>query len=90
MPETTPAEGTCQRCKQTRPLFPYQPIHDCIEVIGRVDLVEAAVHIAGLEDQDDRWCLARIEGRYRRPRFCVRCCDREAIDEQEFIDTVLD
>ncbi|MEU9865513.1 hypothetical protein AB0D99_32055 [Streptomyces sp. NPDC047971] len=90
MPDATPPEGRCTRCKQTRPLFAYKPIHDCIELIGRVRLDEAAMHIAGLEDMDDRWCLARIEGRHHQPRLCVRCHDREATDEQEFIDHVLE
>ena len=86
----TPPEGRCRRCKQTRPLFAYKPLHNCIEDIGLVRLDEAAVHIAGLEDQDDRWCLARIERRHLIPQLCVRCCDREAIEEQEFIDDVLE
>lgn len=75
-----PAEGRCERCRQTRPLFPRKPDHDCIDVIGRVDLVEAAQLIDELEDQDDRWCARRIEGR-PPARLCVRCHDADATEE---------
>lgn len=54
MTTPTPAEGRCHRCKQQRPLFFYEPDHDCVEAIGRVNLVDAATWIEGLEDQDDR------------------------------------
>lgn len=84
-----PAEGRCTRCKQTRPLFPYKPLHDCVRNIGSVDLTEAAMHIAWIEDNGDRWCTAAIERRAQLHRLCVRCHDREAADEQHFIDTVL-
>ncbi|MGA5635027.1 hypothetical protein [Streptomyces lydicamycinicus] len=79
-----PVEGRCVRCKQPRPLFPYKPLHNCVETAGRVDLAEAAEWIAEIESNGDRWCEALIA---RRPRLmCVRCCDREAADEQQFID----
>jgi hypothetical protein len=80
MTAPTPVEGKCGRCRQTRPLFPRKPDHDCIDIIGRVDLIEAAQLIAELEDQGDRWCTRRIEG--RPPiRLCVRCFDAEAAEE---------
>lgn len=82
--QTAPVEGRCHRCEQPRPLFPYKPVHDCIDDIGRVDLIEAAVHIAGLEDQDDIWCTARIE---RRPRLlCVPCHDRDHAAELDHME----
>lgn len=79
-----PAEGKCARCKQPRALFPYQPEHDCIDTLGRVDLIEAAQLISELEDQNDRWCLARIER--RRRLLCVRCHDKEHADELAHIE----
>lgn len=78
-------EGRCGRCKQTRPLFEYKPRHDCIEVHGRVDLIEAAMLIAGIEDSGDRWCTRRIE-REKPLLVCIRCHDDEAADEFEFIE----
>ncbi|MCZ7413123.1 hypothetical protein [Streptomyces sp. WMMC897] len=80
---TAPAEGRCNRCKQPRPVFPYKPIHDCIDTIGYIRLTEAADHLADIEDRDDRWCQAQID---RRPiRLCVPCHDREVLDEQRHI-----
>lgn len=79
-----PTEGRCVRCKQQRPLFAYKPLHNCVETAGRVDLAEAAEWIAEIESNGDRWCQALIE---RRPRLmCVRCCDRESVEEQQHID----
>ncbi|MFJ9644985.1 hypothetical protein [Streptomyces sp. NPDC101206] len=83
-----PREGRCGRCTQTRPVFVYKPLHDCIDDIGHVDLVDAATHLAWFEEFDDRWCQARVDRRPRR--LCVPCHDKEAKDEQEFIDEVLD
>jgi hypothetical protein len=90
MTATKPPEGRCLRCKQTRPLFAYRPIHDCITEIGPVSITEAANYIAGFDDDGDRWCEARVERRHNLRTLCVPCCDREAKDEQEFIDTVLE
>jgi hypothetical protein len=84
MTTLAPTEGKCARCKQPRPLFPYKPEHDCIDALGRVDLIEAAQLIAEIDDQGDRWCLARID---RRPlRLCVPCHDKEHRDELAHID----
>ncbi|MEU6758012.1 hypothetical protein [Streptomyces sp. NPDC046685] len=83
-----PREARCGRCKQTRPVFVYKPLHDCVEEAGTVDLAEAAVWLGWFEQYDDRWCQARVN---RRPqRLCVPCHDREAKSEQRFIDEVLD
>ncbi|MFP8960007.1 hypothetical protein ACLIYP_05455 [Streptomyces nanhaiensis] len=90
MPAEKPTEGRCTRCKQPRPLFPYKPFHDCLTVIGPVNLIEAADHIAWFEEQGDRWCTARVERRDHYRRMCVPCHDREAKDEQHFVDTVLE
>ncbi|MGW3492017.1 hypothetical protein [Streptomyces sp. NPDC001054] len=79
MTAPTPREGRCHRCKQTRPLFNYKADHDCIDAVGRVDLVEAARLIEELEDHDDRWCLARVNS--LPIRLCVPCTDREHADE---------
>ncbi|MEU7416743.1 hypothetical protein [Streptomyces antibioticus] len=79
-----PAEGKCRRCRQTRPLFPRKPDHDCIDTLGRVDLIEAARLIAEIEDQGDHWCTRRIEG-LPNYRLCVRCFDADAAEEEEFI-----
>lgn len=79
MTTTPPPEGQCRRCKQTRPLFPYKPEHDCIKDAGLVNLIEAAEWISELEMQDDRWCLARIERRQRQ--LCVPCHDKEHAEE---------
>ena len=81
---TPPPEGTCNRCNQTRPLFVRKPDHDCIEIIGNVNLIEAARLIAELEDADDYWCTRRIE-RLDPLKLCVRCCDKDAADEAEYI-----
>lgn len=80
MSAPAPVEGRCERCSQTRPLFPRKPDHDCIDTLGRVDLIEAARLIAELEDQGDHWCTRRIEGR-PRIRLCVRCHDAAAAEE---------
>lgn len=80
MTTTPPTEGTCARCKQTRPLFTRKPDHDCIDVLGRVDLIEAAQLIAELEDQGDHWCTRRIEG-LPPAKLCVRCHDADAVEE---------
>jgi hypothetical protein len=80
MPTPTPAEGKCGRCRQTRPLFARKPDHDCIDVIGHVDLIEAARLIAEIEDQGDRWCTRRIEG-LPPIQLCVRCHDADAAEE---------
>lgn len=80
-----PPEGRCDRCKQTRPLFERTPDHNCIETIGRVDLVEAACLITEIENSGDRWCTRRIEGR-KPDKLCVRCHDADAADEAEFIE----
>lgn len=82
--QPTPAEGACARCQQARPVFPYKPEHDCIADAGNVDLIEAANWIAGMEEQGDRWCLARIE-RQKPGRFCVPCHDKESADERDLI-----
>lgn len=79
MTVATPPEGNCNRCKQTRPLFPYKPEHDCIKDAGRVDLIEAAEWLSELELQDDRWCLARINRSQRL--LCVPCHDKEHDEE---------
>jgi hypothetical protein len=79
-----PIEGKCARCKQPRPLFARKPDHDCIDVIGRVDLIEAARLIAEIEDQGDHWCSDRIEGLPPR-RLCVRCYDADAAEEAAHI-----
>lgn len=86
---TPPPEGKCRRCQQTRPLFVYTALHDCVKDAGSVDLVEAAAWIAGIEDNGDVWCEARIERRTHKPSLCVRCFDTEPDREQEFIETVL-
>lgn len=75
-----PAEGRCERCGQPRPLFPRKPDHDCIDALGRVDLIEAARLIAEIEDQGDRWCTRRIEG-LKPIRLCIRCHDADAAEE---------
>ncbi|MFJ9420765.1 hypothetical protein [Streptomyces sp. NPDC101249] len=80
MTAPVPVEGRCERCKQPRPLFPRKPDHDCIDVLGRVDLIEAARLIAEIKDQGDRWCSRRIDG--RPPiRLCIRCHDADAVEE---------
>lgn len=68
------AAGRPARCS------PRKPDHDCIDNIGRVDLIEAARLIAEPEDQGDHWCTRRIEGR-PRIRLCVRCHDAAAAEE---------
>ncbi|MFD7999875.1 hypothetical protein [Streptomyces mirabilis] len=80
MTAPTPVEGKCGRCGQTPPLFARKPDHDCIDVIGRVDLIEAARLIAEIEDQGDHWCTRRIEG-LPPIRLCVRCFDADAAEE---------
>lgn len=82
---TTPAEGKCDRCKQTRPLFTRKPDHDCVGTVGRVDLIEAARIIDEIEWQGDRWCTRRIEGRSPL-RLCVRCHDADAAEEAAHIE----
>lgn len=84
MTAVTPAEGKCSRCGQTRPLFARKPDHDCIEVLGRVDLIEAARLIAELDDQGDRWCIRRIEG-LPPQRLCIRCHDADAAEEARHV-----
>jgi hypothetical protein len=79
-----PAEGRCDRCRQTRPLFTRKPDHDCIDTLGRVDLIEAARLIAEIEDQGDIWCTRRIEGLPPR-KLCIRCHDIDAADEAAHI-----
>lgn len=83
-----PREGRCVRCKQPRPVFVYKPLHDCINDIGHVDLVDAATHLAWIEENGDQWCQARIDRMPRR--LCVPCHDKEAVEEQEFITEYLD
>ena len=81
---TKPSHGKCKRCEQTRPRFPYKPLHDCIAAAGNVDLIEARSWLEDIENSDDRWCTDRLD---RTPRYlCVPCHDREAIEEQQFID----
>lgn len=87
---TTPPEGKCRRCQQTRPLFHYTPLHDCVRDAGSVDLVEAASWIAAIEDNNDVWCEARIERRLHKPSLCVRCFEKEPDVEQRFIDECLE
>jgi hypothetical protein len=84
MTATPPPEGKCQHCQQTRPLFERKPDHDCIDILGRVDLIEAARLIAEIEDSGDHWCTRRIEdlGNYR---LCVRCFDADAAEEARFM-----
>lgn len=78
-----PVDGRCVRCKQHRPIFPYNPLHNCIETAGSVNLIEAAEWIDEIEMNGDRWCEARLQRRQRL--MCVRCHDREAFDEQQHI-----
>lgn len=78
-------EGRCGRCQQTRPLFEYKPQHDCIETIGRVDLIEGAQLAAEIDESGDRWCTRRIE-REKPLLVCIRCHDTEHADEAEFIE----
>lgn len=80
-----PAEGRCPSCKQMRPLFERVPDHDCVEAIGRVDLIEAARLIAGIEDSGDHWCTRRIE-KLPPQKLCVRCCDADAEEEATFVE----
>lgn len=75
-----PVEGRCDRCRQPRPVFVRKPDHDCIETLGRVDLIEAARLIAEIDDQGDRWCTRRIEG-LPPIRLCIRCHDADAAEE---------
>jgi len=75
-----PFEGRCERCKQPRPVFQRKPDHNCVEALGRVDLVEAARLIEEIEDQGDRWCIRRIEG-LKPILLCVRCHDTDAAEE---------
>lgn len=82
-PQTT--EGKCDRCRQQRPLFARKPDHDCIDILGRVDLIEAARLIAEIENQGDIWCTHRIEGLPPR-RLCVRCHDIDAAAEAAHIE----
>ncbi|MDX3314687.1 hypothetical protein P1S61_37670 [Streptomyces sp. ME08-AFT2] len=82
---TPPPEGKCDRCRQTRPLFVRKPDHDCIDVLGRVDLIEAARLIAEIDDQGDIWCTRRIEGLPPR-QLCVRCFGVDAADEAAHIE----
>ncbi|MFE2073680.1 hypothetical protein [Streptomyces misionensis] len=81
-----PAEGTCERCKQTRPLFPYKPDHDCVDTAGLVRLTEAAEWIDDIRDSGDRWCQARIDNLGRQQLLCVRCHDKEREDEERYIE----
>lgn len=83
-----PREGRCTRCKQTRPIFVYKPLHDCVKDIGQVGLVDAATHLAFIEEHGDVWCQAQISRMPRR--LCVPCHDKDAVEEQEFIDEALD
>lgn len=85
MTTTPPAEGTCGRCKQTRPLFPYKPEHDCVDTAGYLRLDEAAQWIDEIRDSGDRWCQARIDALGRQPELCVRCHDKERTDEERYV-----
>ncbi|MGW4493819.1 hypothetical protein [Streptomyces sp. NPDC004376] len=84
MTTVTPVEGKCQHCRQPRPLFERKPDHDCIDTLGRVDLIEAARLIAEIEDMGDHWCTRRIEG-LPNYRLCVRCYDNDAAAEEAFV-----
>lgn len=85
MTATRPPEGKCHHCGQTRPLFERKPDHNCIDTIGRVDLIEAARLITEIEGSGDHWCTRRIEGLPNR-RLCVRCYDADATEEAAFIE----
>lgn len=78
-----PVEGQCVRCEQSRPVFPYKPLHNCIDIAGNVSLLEAADWISEIEMTDDRWCQARLQRRERL--MCVPCHDREATDEERHV-----
>ncbi|WP_019358029.1 hypothetical protein [Streptomyces sp. AA1529] len=80
-----PTEGTCERCKQTRPLFAYKPEHDCIDVAGLMRLDEAADWIDQIRDTGDRWCEARLDRFNRQIKLCIRCHDKERADEETYI-----
>lgn len=85
----TPPEGKCLRCQQTRPLFNYTPNHDCIKDIGTVDLIEAMMHITEIDDNDDIWCMRKIERIADKPYLCVRCFEKEEQREADFVGDVL-
>ncbi|MFE1109675.1 hypothetical protein ACFW5U_27830 [Streptomyces rochei] len=85
MSTPTPTEGTCERCKQPRPLFAYQPEHNCIEVAGLMSLTEAAEWIDQIRDTGDRWCEARLDNLGRQRQLCIRCHDKERDDEERYI-----
>lgn len=80
-----PVEGTCERCKQPRPLFPYKPEHDCVEAGGLMRLTEAAEWIDQIRDSGDRWCETRIDRFSSQPQLCIRCHDKEREDEERYI-----
>jgi hypothetical protein len=84
-----PPEGICAKCKQTRNLFHYKTLHDCVKDTGSVSLVEAAEHILWLEENQDYWCLRRLE-RLPQSMLCTSCFQVETASEQEFIDNVLE
>ncbi len=84
MNTTTPIEARCDHCNQTRPLFARKPDHDCIDTLGRVDLIEAGRLTNEIEDIGDHWCTRRIEG-LPNYRLCVRCYDADAAEEAAFI-----
>ncbi|MFB7244582.1 hypothetical protein ACFCYX_19240 [Streptomyces populi] len=79
-----PTEGTCERCKQPRPLFAYKPEHDCIDVAGLMRLTEAAEWIDNIRDTDDRWCERQLDHK-PQPKLCIRCHDKEREDEEQYI-----
>jgi hypothetical protein len=79
-----PVEGTCERCKQPRPLFNYVTEHDCIDVAGLMRLTEAVEWIQQIEDTDDRWCERRLNHK-PQAQLCIRCHDKEREDEELYI-----
>lgn len=84
MTTIAPTEGTCERCKQPRPLFAYKTEHDCIDVAGLMRLPEAVEWIQQIEDTDDRWCERRLNHK-PQPKLCIRCHDKEREDEERYV-----
>ena len=79
MTTLAPINAPCHRCHQPRPLYPYKPIHDCVDQPGVFNLPEAVARIADMHESGDIWCLARLT---RTPRLlCTPCHAKDFADE---------
>jgi len=63
----TPTIAPCERCRLTRPVWPYQPQHQG----------HGGNELALL---DCRWCMATEQG-CPQPLLCVGCTQAEAAEE---------